>query len=220
MVREQHPPAVTRQRVNGQRFFQFTALSLLRGYTFRAVPLIIILALVSGCTGKESAPTGMAQGPVAVLVAPVEQKTVPNQLHEVGTVEAYSTVSIKSRVEGHLEAIHFKEGDFVKKGQLLFTIDQRTYQAALDQVNANLARDVARAKQADTDEQRYAYLLKFGVGSREQYDQAHAQAASLIAAVTADRAAVESMRLNLAYTEIRSPIDGRTGHLSNHEGDL
>jgi multidrug efflux system membrane fusion protein len=192
----------------------------LRGYTFRAVPLIIILGLVSGCTGKESAPTSMAQGPVAVLVAPVVQKTVPNQLHEVGTVEAYSTVSIKSRVEGHLEAIHFKEGDFVKKGQLLFTIDQRTYQAALDQVNANLARDVARAKQADTDEQRYAYLLKFGVGSREQYDQAHAQAASLIAAVTADRAAVESMRLNLAYTEIRSPIDGRTGHLSNHEGDL
>ena len=161
-----------------------------------------------------------AQGPVAVLVAPVEQKTVPNQLREVGTVEAYSTVSIKSRVEGHLEAIHFKEGDLVKKGQLLFTIDRRTYQAALDQANANLARDVAQAKQAETDEQRYAYLLKFGVGSREQYDQAHAQAASLIAAAAADRAAVESMRLNLAYTEIRSPIDGRTGHLSNHEGDL
>ncbi len=101
----------------------------MRGYTFaHAVPLIVVLALVSGCTGKESAPTAMAQGPVAVLVAPVEQKTVPNQLREVGTVEAYSTVSIKSRVEGHLEAIHFKEGDFVKKGQLLFTIDQRTYQ--------------------------------------------------------------------------------------------
>ena len=162
----------------------------------------------------------MAQGPVAVLVAPVVQKTVPNQLHEVGTVEAYSTVSIKSRVEGHLEAIHFKEGDFVKKGQLLFTLDRRTYQAAVDQAKANLARDAGQAKQAETDEQRYAYLLKFGVGSREQYDQAHAKAASLIAAAAADRAAVESMQLNLAYTEIRSPIDGRTGHLSNHEGDL
>jgi multidrug efflux system membrane fusion protein len=185
-----------------------------------AVPLILPLALVSGCTGKESAPTAMAQGPVAVLVAPVEQKTVPNQLREVGTVEAYSTVSIKSRVEGHLEAIHFKEGDYVKKGQPLFTLDRRTYQAAVDQANANLARDVAQAQQAETDEKRYAYLLKFGVGSREQYDQAHAQAASLIAAAAADRAAVESMRLNLAYTEIRSPIDGRTGHLSNHEGDL
>src|SRR5260370_17007987 len=124
----------------------------------------------------------MAQGPVAVLVASVVQSTVPNQLHEVGTVEAYSTVSIKSRVEGHLEAIHFKEGDFVEKGQLLFTIDQRTYQAALDQVNANLARDVARAKQADTDEQRYAYLLKFGVGSPDQYDHAHPQAPTLISA--------------------------------------
>src|SRR5713101_5888005 len=95
MVREQHPPAVTRRRVNGQRFSQFTAPSHLRGYTFaHAVPLIVVLALVSGCTGKESAPTAMAQGPVAVLVAPVEQKTVPNQLREVGTVEAYSTVSI------------------------------------------------------------------------------------------------------------------------------
>jgi multidrug efflux system membrane fusion protein len=208
--------------VNGQRFSQFTAPSPSRGHTFaRAAALIVVLALVSGCTGKESAPNSMAaQGPVAVLVAPVEQKTVPNQLREVGTVEAYSTVSIKSRVEGHLETIHFKEGDLVKKGQLLFTIDRRTYQAALDQANANLARDVAQAKQAETDEQRYAYLLKFGVGSREQYDQAHAQAASLIAAAAADRAAVESMRLNLAYTEIRSPIDGRTGHLSNHEGDL
>jgi len=223
MVREQHPPAVTRQRVNGQRFSQFTVLSRLRGYIFvYAMPLILLQALVSGCTGKGSAPNSMAQaqGPVAVLVAPVEQKTVPNQLREVGTVEAYSTVSIKSRVEGHLVTIHFKEGDYVKKGQLLFTIDRRTYQAALDQANANLARDVARAQQAETDEKRYAYLLRFGVGSREQYDQAHAQAASLIAAVTADRAAVESMRLNLDYTEIRSPIEGRTGHLSNHEGDL
>ena len=221
MVREQHPPAVTRLRVNGQRFSQFTTLIALRGYIFAyAVPLIAVLALVSGCTGKESAPTAMAQGPVAVLVAPVVQKTVPNQLHEVGTVEAYSTVSIKSRVEGHLEAIHFKEGDYVKKGQPLFTLDRRTYQAAVDQANANLARDAGQAKQAETDEQRYAYLLKFGVGSREQYDQAHAKAASLIAAAAADRAAVESMRLNLAYTEIRSPIDGRTGHLSNHEGDL
>src|SRR5712692_10620060 len=159
MVREQHPPAVTRRRMNGQRFSQFTALSHLREYTFaHAAPLIVVLALVSGCTGKESAPSGMAQGPVAVLVAPVVEKTVPNQLHEVGTVEAYSTVSIKSRVEGHLEAIHFKEGDYVKKGQLLFTLDRRTYQAALDQANANLARELAQAKQAETDEERYAYL--------------------------------------------------------------
>ena len=208
--------------MNGQRFSRFTALSVSRGYTFAhaAALAIVVLALASGCTGKESAPTAMAQAPVAVLIAPVLQKTVPNQLHEVGTVEAYSTVSIKSRVEGHLEAIHFKEGDYVKKGQPLFTLDRRTYQAAVDQASANLAKDAGQAKQAETDEQRYAYLLKFGVGSREQYDQAHAKAASLIAAAAADRAAVESMRLNLAYTEIRSPIDGRTGHLSNHEGDL
>jgi multidrug efflux system membrane fusion protein len=147
-------------------------------------------------------------------------KTVPDQLNEIGSVEAYATVNIKSRVEGHLVAIDFKEGQFVTKGQLLFTLDQAPPRAALQQAQANLDKDAAQARQAVTDEHRYAFLLQQGVGSREQYDQAKATAGEDTAAVAADRAAIEQARLNLQFTEIRAPIDGQTGNLQSHIGDL
>lgn len=158
--------------------------------------------------------------PVPVVVAKVVQKTVPIQLHEIGTVQPYSTVSVKSRVEGELTEVHFREGEEVKKGQLLFTIDPRPFEAALLQAKANLDKDRAQAEKAKTDERRYAYMLKRGVGSREQYDQAHATAQSLQATVEADKAAVRTAELNLQYTRIRSPIDGRTGNLITHAGNL
>jgi multidrug efflux system membrane fusion protein len=158
--------------------------------------------------------------PVPVMAAKVVQRDVPNQIHQIGTVEAFEAIAIKARVEGNLEAVNFKEGDFVTKGQLLLRIDPRPFAAALRQYEANQARDQADANQARTDEQRAGYLLKEGVGSRQQYDQADAKAASLEATVAADRAAVESARLNLRYAEIRSPIDGRTGKLQAHAGDL
>jgi multidrug efflux system membrane fusion protein len=157
---------------------------------------------------------------VPVLAAKAVQRTVPNQLREIGTVEAFSTVNLKSRVEGQLIAIHFKEGEFVTKGQLLFNLDPRPFEAALNQARANLAKDQAQASQAETDEQRYAYLLREGVGSRQQFDQAHANAGALKATVAADHAAVENARLNLHYTEIHSPIDGHTGNLQAHIGDM
>jgi multidrug efflux system membrane fusion protein len=157
---------------------------------------------------------------VPVLAAKAIEKSIPNQLHEIGTVEAFSTVKIKSRVEGALIAVHFKEGDYVFNGQLLFKLDPRVPQAMLRQAEANLAKDTAQAEQAETDEKRYAFLLKEGVGSRQQYDQAHATAGALRATTAADRASIESARLNLQYTVIRSPIDGRTGNLKSHVGDL
>ena len=184
-----------------------------------AMILAVIVAL-AGCS-KESAAPGMGAPPaVPVLIAKAVRKSVPNQLHEIGTVEAFSIVNIKSRVEGELIAIHFREGDFVRKGQLLFDLDPRPFQAALDEAKANLAKDRAQATQASTDETRYAYLLKEGVGSREQYDQAHATAGALRASIIADRAAIQTAQLNLQYTRIRSPIDGRTGNLQSHIGDL
>jgi membrane fusion protein, multidrug efflux system len=188
------------------------------------VPQIALLAgsiLLSACSPKDSAalkPPEMP--PVPVMVAKAVQKTVPLQLHEIGTVQPYSTVSVKSRVEGELTEVHFREGDEVKKGQLLFTIDPRPFEAALLEAKANLDKDQAQAQKARTDEQRYAYMLRRGVGSREQYDQARATAQSLKATVEADKAAVETAKLNLQYTEIRSPIDGWTGNLIIHAGNL
>ena len=176
-------------------------------------------AFINACGRSENAAPA-APPPVPVLVAKAVEKNVPNQLREIGTVEAYSTVNIKTRVEGHIVAIHFKEGDYVTKGQSLFDLDPRPFQAAVLQAEANLAKDRAQSDQAALDEKRFAYLLKEGVGSREQSDQAHATAASLRATLGADQAALENARLNLQYSEIRSPIDGHTGDLKSHIGDL
>jgi multidrug efflux system membrane fusion protein len=184
---------------------------------------IAILALglafsLAGCSDKGS--ESHAIPPVPVLAAKVEQRDVPNQLHEIGTVEAFESIAIKGQIEGVLEAVKFKEGEFVTKGQSLFIIDPRPFAAALRQAEANQARDQADADQARTDEQRYAFMLKEGVGSRQQYDQAFAKAANMEATVAADRAAADSARLSLQYAEIRSPIDGITGKLQAHAGDL
>jgi membrane fusion protein, multidrug efflux system len=157
---------------------------------------------------------------VAVLTAKAIQRTVPNQLQAIGAVQAFATVGIKARVEGELVGIHFKEGDYVTQGQLLFTIDPRTFEAALNQARANLARDHATGYQAAVDEQRYRTLWRAGVGSRQQYDQSHATAASSSALVAADRAAVETATLDLEFSQIKAPVAGRTGSLQSHVGDL
>jgi len=155
-----------------------------------------------------------------VLVAKVERKNVPNELRAIGTVDPYSTVAVEARVDGKLLAVHFRQGDEVHDGQLLFTIDPKPFAAALAAAEAQLQRDRAQMLQAETDERRYGYLLQQGVGSREQSDQAHATAAEGRATVAADQAAVETARINLGYTSIYSPIEGRTGDLKLHPGNL
>jgi membrane fusion protein, multidrug efflux system len=154
------------------------------------------------------------------LVAKAVVKTVPNQLHEIGNVEAFATVNIKSRVEGELVAIHFHEGDMVAKDQLLFSLDSRPFAAALKVAEADAAKDQAQLVKAEADEKRFSFLLEASVGSREQYDEAHATAATLRATVLADQAAIETAELNLEYSQIRSPLDGRTGNLQSHIGDM
>lgn len=177
--------------------------------------------LATGCSKSKARPEmSFMRGPVPVTVAQVLEKTVPTELHAIGTVEAYSTVSIKSQIEGKIAAVYFHEGQVVKKGALLIQIDPQPFEAALRQAEADLARDRAQLFQADTDEKRYAYLLQQGVGSQQQYDQAHANADALRATAMADQANIQTAKINLGYTEIRSPIDGRTGALLIHPGNL
>jgi membrane fusion protein, multidrug efflux system len=177
---------------------------------------------LAGCNrgGGDESSAHPAFPPVAVLVAKAVQKNVPNELQAIGSVEAFATVGIKARVEGQLVSINFKEGDYVKRGQVLYTIDPRPFQADLNQAKANMARDLATAHQATLDEQRYSTLWRQGVGSRQQYDQSHATAASSTATVAADRAAIASAQLNLEFTRIIAPVAGRTGSLQAHPGDL
>jgi len=190
---------------------------LIRGAWIGA--LAIALGLCAGCTDRGAANLAI-RPPVPVLVAKAVRRDVPNQLHEIGSVEAFAAVAIKARVEGNLDRIEFKEGDYVRQGQTLAVLDQRPFAAALAQAQANVAHDQANADRARTDEQRNSYLLREGVGSRQQYDQSYADARSLSATVAADRAALETARLNLQYTVIKAPIDGRTGNLGAHLGDL
>ena len=161
-----------------------------------------------------------ARAAVPVLVAKVARKSIAQKIHAIGRVEAYSTVDIKAQVSGQLDKAHFDEGQFVKKGDVLFTLDPRPFQAALKQADAALVRNQAQLAQADADEQRQKFLLDQGVGSPQQFDQAHAQAEALRAEVAAGRAAVDVARLNLAYTTIRAPIDGRLGNLLVNAGNL
>src|SRR5574337_1302462 len=133
----------------------------------RAAILLTCVALLAaaGCAQKK---TPLAALPVVpVTVASVVQKTVPVQLRAIGNVEAYSTVSIKSQVSGELTAVHFREGQDVRKGDLLFNIDRRPFEVALKQAEANLARDVARAENARIQARRYARLFEEGVASSQ-----------------------------------------------------
>jgi len=157
---------------------------------------------------------------VPVLVVNAVQKSVPVQLGAVGNVEAYNTVSVKSQVTGVLQKAHFKEGQDVKKGQLLFTIDPRPLEAALKQVEANLARDSAQLRNWREQLKRYAELVDKQYVSREQYDQIKTNADAAESVVDADKAAVENAKVQLSYCYIYSPIDGRVGSLLVNEGNL
>lgn len=163
---------------------------------------------------------GRGRGAVPVLVATATQKSMPLQIRAVGNVEAYSTVSVKSQVTGVLTQAHFKEGQNVKKGQLLFTIDPRPLEAVLKQAEANLARDVAQLQNAREQARRYAELFKKQYVSQEQYEQIRTNAAALESVVEADKAAVENAKVQLSYCYIYSPIDGQVGSLLVNEGNL
>ncbi len=190
--------------------------------------LIIVCCLLStlycllflpACS-KEKSKQPLKSPAVPVTVASVIKKTVPRQIRAIGNVEAYSTVGIKSQIGGVLMHVHFKEGQDVNKGYLLFTIDPRPYEAALKQAEANLSKDNAQLENARVEVSRYAELVKKGYIAQEQYDQIRTNAAALEAAVNADKAAVENAQLQLKYCYIYSPLTGRTGSLISYEGNL
>jgi multidrug efflux system membrane fusion protein len=184
--------------------------------------LLLSMALCSAVavTGCSSTPPASAPEAVPVNVAAVVQKDVPVQLRAIGNVEAYSTVTLKSHVDGQLAQINFQEGQEVHEGDLLFVIDPRPFQAALQQVEANLAKNRAEANNAQVQAERYKRLLANNFVSKDQYDQVRTQAESLEAAVKADQAAVENMKLQLQYCYIHAPITGRIGQFLLHVGNM
>ena len=205
--------------------------------------------LLSGCSDNAAGKPARSQAPgVPVTVGDAVEKTVPLQLTAVGNAQAYTTVGIKSQVNGQITAVHFKEGQDVRRNDLLFTIDPRPFEAVLrqaesallqrlaevEQARANLARDLAQLENAKVQERRYRDLVERELIAREQYDQLRTNWATLEATVQADRAAVENAmaatraamanvdaaKLQVAYTAIRAPIDGRTGNLLVQNGNI
>ena len=157
---------------------------------------------------------------VPVRVGTVEKKSVPVQIGNVGTVIAYNTVSVRALVNGEILQVHFREGQDVRKGDPLFTIDPRPYEAALAQAEAALARDRAQLENANADAKRYADLVQKDYVTQQQYDAVKANAAAFAATVRADEAAVQKAKLDLGYCSITSPIDGRTGVVMVQAGNV
>jgi multidrug efflux system membrane fusion protein len=212
---------------------------------------LLCAALLGACSDSgdparaKAAPKAPA---VSVTVATVTGRDVPVQIRAIGNVQASSTVSVLSQIGGEIFKIHFKEGQEVRSGDLLFTIDPRPYQAALQQTQAqlaqhqaqvaqaeaNLARDRAQYDNAKVEEDRYKRLVDGGLIAREQYDQIRTNELSLAATITADQAAVataaavvradeaavQNAKVQLGYTEIRAPIEGRTGNVLIHQGNV
>ncbi len=177
------------------------------------------LFFLSSCSGEKS-DQQMKRPPVPVLTTTVLKKEVPVQIHAIGNVVAYATVSIKARIGGELKGVYFTEGQYVNKGDKLFTIDPTPFETALDAAKANLARDAALAKKAEEDVARYTELFHEQLVSRSQYEQVFANAEALKATVEADKAALENARLQLSYCYISAPISGRTGNLLVDQGNL
>lgn len=182
----------------------------------RLVVITIALAAIS-CGEKKEKPREEA---IPVTVAQVVQKNVPLEIQAIGNVQPLSTVQVRALASGQLMRVWFREGDDVAKGQMLFTIDQRPYQAAMQQAQANLARDEAQLRNAEAQVARYDDLVKKDYVTKEEYGKIVADAGAARATVAADRAAIENARLQLSYCEIRSPLNGRTGTMMVHPGNL
>ncbi len=157
---------------------------------------------------------------VPVATAKAEQRTTPIEVPSFGSVEAYKDVEIKAQVTGVLTEVHFTEGQMVKTGDLLLSIDPRQPQADLKAARANLERDQAQLKNAEREAARQTELLQKGFASQDVYDQAITAVEMLQAAISADKAAIENADLQLDYCSIRSPVDGCTGRLLVHQGNL
>jgi len=165
-------------------------------------------SLSTGTSGRRGAGPG---GPVPVVAGKVEQKDMPIYLDGLGTVQAFNTVTVHTRVDGQLQQVLFSEGQDVKAGDLLAIVDPRPFQAALDQAIAKKSQDEAQLANANVVLERNTDLVKKKVIAQQDFDASKYSADSLKAGVQADQAAIENARTQLDYTQIKSPIDGRTG---------
>ncbi|MBV8900720.1 MAG: efflux RND transporter periplasmic adaptor subunit, partial [Verrucomicrobia bacterium] len=172
--------------------------------------LLVPLALI-GC-GQQSPPGGTGQAPPKnVLVTQVSTQDVPIQLHEFGRVTSPESVDVKPQVSERITEVHFKDGQEVKKGDLLFVIDPRPFQADLEQSQGQLQSDQAQLQLAQRNLQRDEQIGKQRFVSEQQIDQDRTQVQNLQGAIVRDQAAIERARLNLEYSQVRAPVDGRTG---------
>jgi len=177
---------------------------------------VAALALAVACGGPKAEHTPT----VPVSVSPAVRIDAPAVVAANGVVEPVQTVAVEAQVGGTLTEVSFQEGQEVSEGQTLFRIDPRPFEAALRQSEAALARDRAQAQNAQREAERYKALVAKDYVTQSQAEQAQAQAASLVATLQADSAAVENARVNLGYTTIRAPIGGRTGSLLVRRGNL
>lgn len=190
-----------------------------------AAALVAVAATLPlpACRGGQTAQNpGASQGPVPVPVVAgqVVRKTIPLTLQAIGRVEPIATVAVRARVAGELTRVWFTEGETVRKGQTLFTIDPRPYEAAMAEAQARLARNQALLEKARVDAERYAGLVKQDYVTKEQYDQTVTNVAALMAQINADEATLETARLNLSFCTISAPVAGRTGSLLIKAGNL
>ena len=181
------------------------------------VPILALVGSAFGCAKADKAPPIEA---VPVRVGTVVRKAVPLQIRNVGAIQPYIAVAVRAQVSGEIMQVHFREGQDLKKGELLFSVDPRPYQAALAQAEAALARERAQMENAQTDVQRYEDLVKKDYVTRQQYDSVKAIAAATAATVRLNQASVERARLDLAFCSIRAPIDGRSGSILVQSGNV
>jgi multidrug efflux system membrane fusion protein len=182
------------------------------GQRLLALATLLSIVLLAACGKQESASANTAVMPAApVTVATAVQQPVPLEIDAIGNVQAYNTVQVRSMVDGVLERVLIQQGQDVRAGQLLFQLDKRPFEATLAQTKGILAKDEANAHNNQVNAERYQALLKEGVIAPQAAEQQTTQAQADAAAVQADRAAVQTATVNLGYTDIKSPIDGRAG---------
>ena len=191
----------------------------------KRIILVVVLAiaagLIAGWMTRRNKPLHAPRSEAApVTVAVVEQKAMPFELRLFGTVEAYSTVDVKSQISGILTNVSVREGQDVKSGDVMFMIDARPWAAALQQEEANLMRARAQRDNAKKELSRQDELHKKGVASEDDYDKAQTEFTTLSATTLAEEAALENAKLQVAYCTIRAQVNGRIGELKVQEGNL
>ena len=189
-----------------------------RLFTVAALGALLSTGLLAASCSRKAAPAGPAAS--EVLVTTVTPKDVPRVLERVATLDGFINANINAQVQGYIVSRDYQEGSVVKKGDLLFQIDPRPFEAALAQAKGTLAKDQANQAKADADEKRAIDLFNKKVISDQERDTAIAAAGSSRANVEADQAAVKQAELNLGYTKITAPIDGLAGFANNQVGDL